>query len=323
MKTLGSVACSCMRTRSPSSAPPVYGEVGSTASTAARSSSRPGHPHELGSERGLAHPGRARQADRGGATRARVDARGQASRLRRAVLDGEIARATARRSPASTPATSSSTSIEAQPTRGGLGACVACGAAARPGSPASASRSERQYARCRDERGVVAVGHARGAPSRGSTCSRWSRCEQARRPLAGPPAHRAPGRAAVAADARGGRELRGRDAVATDLARERRRGAIAARGAERAHRDRDEHQQRQPLHRGRQRHHEQVLGAGPRLRREQVKERRVPQEVAEHGERARARAATESRCRGGVRRTPRDDHARSPCPTSPVYSTWQ
>ena len=34
MKTPGSVACSCMRTRSPSSAPPVYGDVGSIASTA-------------------------------------------------------------------------------------------------------------------------------------------------------------------------------------------------------------------------------------------------------------------------------------------------
>src|SRR5580700_7696947 len=36
MKTPSSVACSCMRIRSPSSAPPVNGDVGSTASTATR-----------------------------------------------------------------------------------------------------------------------------------------------------------------------------------------------------------------------------------------------------------------------------------------------
>src|SRR5215472_18116165 len=36
MNTASSAACSCIRTRSPSSAPPVNGEVGSTASTATR-----------------------------------------------------------------------------------------------------------------------------------------------------------------------------------------------------------------------------------------------------------------------------------------------
>ena len=36
MNTSGSVACSCIRTRSPSSAPPVNGDVGSTASTPTR-----------------------------------------------------------------------------------------------------------------------------------------------------------------------------------------------------------------------------------------------------------------------------------------------
>ena len=36
MNTPGSVAWSCIRTRSPSSAPPLNGEVGSTASTPTR-----------------------------------------------------------------------------------------------------------------------------------------------------------------------------------------------------------------------------------------------------------------------------------------------
>ncbi len=36
MNTPGSVACSCIRTRSPSSAPPVNGDEGSTANTPTR-----------------------------------------------------------------------------------------------------------------------------------------------------------------------------------------------------------------------------------------------------------------------------------------------
>ena len=80
MNTPGSVAWSCMRTRSPRMAPPLNGEVGSMASTADRLALRPQVADERAGQGRLAGAGRAGQPDRVGLAAQRV---GQAADLAR------------------------------------------------------------------------------------------------------------------------------------------------------------------------------------------------------------------------------------------------
>ena len=63
MKTPGSVAWSCMRTRSPRIAPPENGDDGSTARTATETSSAAQQRDELAGERRLPRTGGAGQTD--------------------------------------------------------------------------------------------------------------------------------------------------------------------------------------------------------------------------------------------------------------------
>src|SRR5213079_3019854 len=80
MKTPGSTPVSAIRIRSPSTAPPVYGDVGSTAPT-------PVFSHEPVDQRTLPDSGRPRESDDVGSARVRENPREGVRRLRLIVLN--------------------------------------------------------------------------------------------------------------------------------------------------------------------------------------------------------------------------------------------
>ncbi len=87
MKTSGSVAWSCIRTRSPSSAPPEKGEDGSTASTADPLAEPPVGADQSGGGGRLADAGRAGEADHVGVAGERGQRGHHLAQLRRGALD--------------------------------------------------------------------------------------------------------------------------------------------------------------------------------------------------------------------------------------------
>ena len=142
------------------------------------------------------------------------------------------------------------------------------------------------------------------------TCSRWRRWsseaarDPARRRICARAARRRLGEASTC-------ELLGGDAVESDLPREG--GLQPALFPTPGEPDRDphEHQQRQSFDRRRDRHH-QPIGAGPGFGREEVEQRGVPQEVAEHRQGTQAGGdpqTTAQRFGGAARDHHPDGHA--------------
>ena len=125
MKTPGSVACSCIRTRSPSSAPPVYGEVGSTARTATATSRARAARTSPAASVDFPTPGAPVRPIVEAAPGAGIDAGGQRLQVRRAVLDQSRSRAADRAAlaapapPRSPTATSTGRSLAVAGTRVG------------------------------------------------------------------------------------------------------------------------------------------------------------------------------------------------------------
>ena len=110
MNTPGSVAWACMRMRSPRMAPPLKGEVGSTAMMPTVLPWRAQARGEPVHERGLARPGRAGDAHDQRAPGVREEPRPATSRASgRPSSTSVMARASARTSPPRTPATSAGT----------------------------------------------------------------------------------------------------------------------------------------------------------------------------------------------------------------------
>ena len=322
MNTPGSVACSCIRTRSPSSAPPVNGDVGSTASTATRAVAPRPESHELAGERRLPDAGRAREADRrrpsGARHRSPADS---ASSSGAPSSTSEIARATARRSPASTPSISVATSTGPKPTRrrGRRGRPRHRGASA---GAAPGHRHERVAERAAvlallDQRGIVVDARPSRAPSRGSP-ARAGAAAAAPRLGPRPRAHRRRARRAGAVGLLERRRARSREMpAAADLGGEGtvQPSPLAPPGED--DRDRDEREQRQPLHRGRERHDQEqsapvhgCAGTGRAAASSTGSARATA--IADE-----ARAAIHSRRRSGACVAPGDEVARRPSRRAP------
>ena len=186
-----------------------------------------------------------------------------------------------------------------------------------PGIARRASRSERQYARCSHQRRVVVVGAPWSATIARFTCSRWSRCSSAAARAPGAPPHLAHAPRDGAAGARAGRELLGGDAVEADLAGERpsQPAPLAPAGQDRPRSRRT--RAAAALHRGRDRRPSADRRRVHGSRREQVEQRRVPQEVAEHRQRRTGRPRPAAGGRSGSAAPARDDAPRCAMPTSP------
>ena len=194
-----------------------------------------------------------------------------------------IACATARRSPANTPVTNASTSMAAQPTPRRVGAPAPRSARAAPGIACSATRSDRQYARSRSTAGSSASVVCDSAAAR-FTCSRWSRCSSE--------AARLPARVRISR-----RAARRRDGRSSTLSSSAEMASPPTSGAsDRASQRRSRPRASQIATATKIRSGRPFTAAastacqeGPHRERaggEQVQQGRVPQEMAEDGERA-------------------------------------
>src|SRR4051794_118125 len=194
MKTSGSVACSCIRTRSPSRAPPVYGEVGSIARTATRRPAARAVRTSAVAIVDLPTPGAPVSP-----TVAAVPVWGNtpadsAGRASSPSSTNEIARAIARGARAITPATTSSTSI--------WPLSLSTGLRGRGGAGDRVERRAQRHAigALRHELGGLGRGHPRGDHREVDLLALEPR-QQPARGVARPRPHHADGRTAPSGDA--------------------------------------------------------------------------------------------------------------------------